>query len=189
MTKAALRKKYKLLREQLTETTVKDKSVQIIEQLLNQFDFSTKTVSLFLPIQSKKEINTYPLLEYFIAVNARIGLPVSNFEANQMEHLLYTKDSKIQTNTYGIPEPQEGDKIENEAFDYVIVPLLAVDLQGNRTGYGKGFYDRFLSQCKKDCTFIGLHLFEPEPEIIETDENDIPLHFIVTPTAVYNCLT
>ena len=47
----------------------------------------------------------------------------------------------------------------------VFVPLLAFDKAGNRVGYGKGFYDLFLSECRQDVIKVGLSFFEAEEEI------------------------
>jgi 5-formyltetrahydrofolate cyclo-ligase len=57
--------------------------------------------------------------------------------------------------------------------------------QGNRIGYGKGFYDRFLAECKDDVIKIGLSFFPPETTDFEIDSNDIPLNFCVTPEQVF----
>jgi 5-formyltetrahydrofolate cyclo-ligase len=65
-------------------------------------------------------------------------------------------------------------------IDVVFVPLLAYDKLGNRVGYGKGFYDKFLNQCKPDVLKIGLSFFEPEELIEDVFENDVKLDFCVT---------
>jgi len=62
----------------------------------------------------------------------------------------------------------------------VIVPLLICDLNGYRLGYGKGFYDRFLSECRADVLKIGLNYFEPIAQI-PGEDTDIPLDFLITP--------
>ena len=63
-----------------------------------------------------------------------------------------------------------------------LVPLLAFDGRGNRLGYGKGCYDRFLSQAE---TFsVGLAYDEQQFDSIETEKHDVPLDVIVTPTRV-----
>ena len=69
--------------------------------------------------------------------------------------------------------------------DLIIVPLLAVDAQGHRVGYGKGFYDRFLSKCRPDCLKVGLNYFEPDERIVDVGEHDIKLDACVTPTEVF----
>ena len=65
------------------------------------------------------------------------------------------------------------------------MPLLAYDTAGNRIGYGKGFYDNFLAECKADTLKIGLSFFPPEPLIEDVREDDIPLDYIVTPEDVF----
>jgi 5-formyltetrahydrofolate cyclo-ligase len=65
-------------------------------------------------------------------------------------------------------------------IDVVFVPLLAYDKQGNRVGYGKGFYDKFLSLCKPEVVKIGLSFFEPEDLIDDVFENDVKLDYCVT---------
>lgn len=187
MEKNILRSKYKQLRDALNEQEIQRRSQQLIDLLINHFEFNEKTVSLFLPITTKKEINTTPLLTVLPKLNARVGLSVSNFETNEMTHLTYTSNTVLKENKYGIPEPQSGTLLPDSLFDIVLVPLLAVDYKGNRVGYGKGFYDRFLKSCRTDCIFIGLHLFDVEQTLINTDTNDIPLHFVVTPKEVVRC--
>jgi 5-formyltetrahydrofolate cyclo-ligase len=52
-------------------------------------------------------------------------------------------------------------------------------------GYGKGFYDRFLSDCRPHCIKIGLSFFEPEIDIVDVLESDIKLDYCVTPESVF----
>ena len=61
-----------------------------------------------------------------------------------MTHFLLTDNTKIKKNQYNIPEPINGLEVPTKKIDVVFVPLLAFDKKGNRVGYGKGFYDKFL---------------------------------------------
>ena len=67
----------------------------------------------------------------------------------------------------------------------VFVPLLAFDKKGHRVGYGKGFYDKFLSECKPDAIKIGLSFFEPEELITDVFESDVKLDYCVTPNSIH----
>ena len=67
----------------------------------------------------------------------------------------------------------------------VLTPLLAFDKKGNRVGFGKGYYDKFFSQCRSDVIKIGLSFFEAEDLIDDINSYDIPLNFCVTPQTVY----
>ena len=88
-------------------------------------------------------------------------------------------------NQYGIPEPVGGKEIMPEELDLVFVPLLGFDLQGNRVGYGKGYYDRFLSKCKDDVIKVGLSFLSPIDCIEDVDFFDKKLDFCITPERVY----
>ena len=103
----------------------------------------------------------------------------------EMTHFLLTDNTLIKQNTWGVPEPQNGLPVPNSEIDVVFIPLLAYDKKGHRVGYGKGFYDRFLSKCRPETIKVGLSFFEPEALIENLDPTDIPLDFCVTPHQVY----
>ena len=63
--------------------------------------------------------------------------------------------------------------------------MLICDARGNRIGYGKGFYDRFLTNCKPETVKIGLSFFGPEVEISDVFESDVRLDYCVTPNKSY----
>ena len=69
------------------------------------------------------------------------------------------EDVILKENKYGIPEPINGIQINSDIIDVVFVPLLAYDSKGNRVGYGKGFYDRFLENLGSKTIKIGLSFF------------------------------
>lgn len=70
-------------------------------------------------------------------------------------------------------------------IEVVFIPLLAYDKNGNRIGYGKGFYDRFLDKCSTETIKIGLSFFDQEQHIIDVSENDVKLNYCVTPKKIY----
>ena len=109
----------------------------------------------------------------------------TDFNARNRTHFLLTDKTKIKKNEYNIPKPVDGIEIPFTKIDVVFVPLLAFDEKGNRVGYGKGFYDAFLSECKPDVIKIGLSLFEPEELITDVFEGDIRLDYCVTPNSIH----
>ncbi len=103
-----------------------------------------------------------------------------------MDNYLLTDSTSLKKNSLGIPEPVDGFWVPEEKIDVVFVPLLAFDAQGNRVGYGKGYYDTFLRKCRKDTLKIGLSFFPAEDDLIkDVHENDVKLDYCITPSKVY----
>lgn len=185
MSKFELRKKYKGLRHQLTKNDIEDKSLAIANQLLKLDIWQHSFYHIFLPIEEQQEINTEYILHILGGKDKNIVISKSNFEDYSMSHFLLTDNTRLKKNDYNIPEPMDGIPILSHQIDVVFVPLLAFDNSGNRVGYGKGFYDRFLSECKPETLKIGLSFFETEDEDLDASENDIRLDYCVTPNTIF----
>lgn len=193
-TKTALRKKYKAKRQELTPETIQELSLAIANMTLKLDIWNNTYFHLFLPIEEQKEINTEYILHLLSGKDKEIVISKSDFGSSdseqakqtlRMTHFLLTDNTKIKKNEYNIPEPVDGLEVPSAKIDVVFVPLLAFDKKGNRVGYGKGFYDKFLSECKPNVVKIGLSFFDPEEEIDGIFENDVKLDFCVTPTSIF----
>jgi 5-formyltetrahydrofolate cyclo-ligase len=103
-----------------------------------------------------------------------------------MECAVYDPMSRLIPNFWGIFEPLNTRVIADSSVDAVIVPLIAFDEQGNRVGYGGGYYDKFLALCRRDCLKIGVSLFDPVEKIDGIAEYDIRLDQCVTPEKVWS---
>lgn len=180
MFKADLRTKYKALRKQLTFDEIMNESLAIANHCLYLPIWEKTYFHLFLPIETQKEINTEFLLQILAGRDKEIIVSKSDFETLKMTHFLLTDNTKLQVNAYGIPEPVDGLEVPSHKIDVVFVPLLAYDKKGNRVGYGKGFYDQFLSECKPDVVKIGLSYFDPEENIKDVSLQDVKLDYCVT---------
>ncbi|MBF8149781.1 5-formyltetrahydrofolate cyclo-ligase [Winogradskyella sp. F6397] len=185
MTKAVLRKKYKNLRQQLSDTQVDDFSIKIANKLLTLDIWDKSFYHVFLTIEEQKEINTDYILNILAGKDKNIIISKSHIKDYSMTHFLLTDNTRLKKSTYNVPEPVDGIAIQASQLEVVFVPLLAYDKTGNRVGYGKGFYDRFLAQCKPETLKIGLSFFEAENEAFETSEEDIKLDYCVTPNQVF----
>lgn len=185
MDKVLLRKKYLDKRAALSGEQIEEKSLAIANKCLALPLWHLSNFHLFLSITEKKEINTEYLLHILQGKDKNIVLPRVNGQTQTLDHFLLTDNTVIKKNKWGIPEPVDGFPFPVEKIEVVFIPLLAFDLQGNRVGYGKGFYDKFLVQCSQDVLKVGLSLFDPEDEIA-VEITDIPLNFCVTPGVVYS---
>lgn len=181
MLKSEIRKK--ALKDRLA---ISDTEYELLNNgLLNQFtalDFSTvKTLHIFLPIEEKKEPNTFLLIEWLAENHPQIKLivPKADFETALMTNHEYLGVNDLQKNLFNILEPQKG-VIHNGEIDVVLIPLLVFDKAGYRVGYGKGFYDRFLENI--NAQKIGLSLSPAIERIDDVNEHDIRLDFCITPT-------
>lgn len=186
MNKEELRKFYLNKRLALSPKDLETISEKIIHSLFSNFQFEKKKISLFLPIERTKEINTYNIWERATSFDAQIAIPKVNNKTNEIQQFLFESVDQLEISRWGIPEPSKGQIISAEHFDIVIVPLLAVDKKGYRVGYGKGYYDRFLSKCSPRCKFIGISHFDDLEESIEgINEFDVKLDACVTPNNIY----
>lgn len=186
-TKEELRKRFKQERSLLTE----EEEVSLNNDLLLQFQHFNWSkfnyIHIFLPIQGFREPNTALLIDWIRSNFPQIQLviPKSDMESLTMDHYVLDENQVFELNQWGIEEPKSGELISADQLDVVILPLLAFDRMGNRVGYGKGFYDRFLSVCRPDCLKVGLSLFEPVNLIENVDSLDVPLNYCITPNTIW----
>lgn len=185
MKKAKVRSFYKTQRKSLSSPQIEELSLQIANQTLLLPIWEKEFYHLFLPIEKQNEINTEFLLHILQGKDKNVVLAKSNFSNMSLQHILLTDTTEIKLNTFGIPEPKSGIEIQPQQLDVVFVPLLASDKKGNRVGYGKGFYDRFLSNCKDDVQKVGLSFFEPIDEISDVNATDVKLDYLVTPEKTF----
>lgn len=183
--KKELRLHYKNLRTALSESDIEERSLAVANNLIKMPIWDKTYYHVFLPITEQKEIDTEFILHLLSGKDKEIVISKSDFETREMTHFLLTDNTKIKKNEYNIPEPVNGLPVPAENIDVVFVPLLAFDVFGNRIGYGKGFYDKFLARCKPETVKIGLSFFESVPQIDDVFESDIKLDYCVTPLKIY----
>ncbi|MBS4042764.1 MAG: 5-formyltetrahydrofolate cyclo-ligase [Chitinophagaceae bacterium] len=187
MNKAEIRLQYKDLRKQISS---KDK-MKFDDLLLLQFQQLPlpffQTLFTYWPMAHQNEPNTLlysSYLRHFVP-DLNITYPASNFNQNEMQAILINEDTVYTTNELGITEPKFGEVINPLDIDVAFVPLLVCDNSGYRVGYGKGFYDKFLAQCRTDIIKIGFSYFEPIDKIEDTNSFDVPLTYCITPDNIY----
>lgn len=181
MLKSELRKIYKQKRNDLTVDEIQKFQENIYQQIYKLDISEINNIHIFLSLQKFKEIDTLPIINYFRSRKKQIVVSKSDFTNNTLSHFIVEEDTVLETNQYGIPEPVSAKPILETALDLVFVPLLISDKKGYRVGYGKGFYDRFLSNCRKDCKTIGLNFFTPISKISDINEFDIALDDVIYP--------
>jgi 5-formyltetrahydrofolate cyclo-ligase len=190
MNKKTLRKQYLQKRKSLSPQALEQASEAIKNQFFSYFSTNFAILHIFLPIIKHNEINTWliikPLFQQYPQI--KIVIPKTNIQHNSLSHYFLTPDTKLMQNQWGIDEPINAQICPADGIDMVLIPLLCCDKQGNRVGYGKGFYDKFLAECRADVVKVGLSLFEPIKQIEDIQQHDIKLDFCITPHAVFQTL-
>lgn len=189
MNKAELRKTYLAKRRQLSQAECAQFNLQLYHLFFMQIDLSfIKVLHIYLPLEKNNEPDTWAIIDRVRREfpHIRISVPKVNSQTNEVENFYFEGLHQIETNAWGIPEPKQGIPTPVEKIDLVIVPLLVFDREGNRVGYGKGFYDRFLIQCRPDCKKIGLNFFNPVDLISDVNVHDVKLNSCITPIQIYN---
>ena len=187
MTKQALRQRYLDQRKKLTRAECAHYSLQLYNYFFASVDLSfIKVLHTYLPIEKNNEPDTWMIIDRVRREfpQIRISLPRIGPDGT-LESLYFEGLHQLKKNKWGIPEPAQGVPTLTEKIDLVIVPLLAFDAMGYRVGYGKGYYDRFLDTCRKDCVKTGLSFFEGEDAIEDSNELDVRLNLCITPRRVY----
>ena len=186
MNKDDIRKIYLTKRLALTECEHRELSQKLADLFFQAVDLSNiKTLHVFLPIESKREPNTWLVIDRIEREFPHIRLVIPRVKGEEIENIFFEGRHQLEKNRWEILEPKTGTHAEAKEIDLVMVPLLAVDKQGHRIGYGKGYYDRFLKLCRPDCMKIGMSFFEPELSIEEKHIDDVLLNACLTPNQYY----
>ncbi|MBP2618425.1 5-formyltetrahydrofolate cyclo-ligase [Chryseobacterium jejuense] len=158
-------------------------SEKIFQNFITYFKpYAGQKIHIFVPIEKFNEIDTQIFINYFLAQNIRVYVP--KVIEDQLITIEVFNDTVFEINSWGISEPVSNEDSGEDYFHYVITPLLYCDRNGNRVGYGKGFYDGLFQSLSPETKKIGVNYFDPDDSIDDVWENDIPLHYLVTPTEV-----
>ncbi|RZK63144.1 MAG: 5-formyltetrahydrofolate cyclo-ligase [Hymenobacter sp.] len=192
-TKAALRRDALARRRALAPAELARRSEQLRAGLFQHFPVAEwRWLHVFLPLLAKNEPDTWPIIRQLWTgpPAPRLAAPVVQPDGSSLRHYELTLATPLVTSRWGIPEPLTDPTTEvlPPQLDAVLVPLLACDQRGHRVGYGGGFYDRFLAQCRPGAQFIGLSILAEEPvaEVADVLATDVPLHACLTPGGVWN---
>ena len=183
MTKTELRALYSGKRKRLSKEEVNLFSQQIFSHFKDSFPLSDgQKVHVFLSISKFNEVDTQAFIKD--CWTRGVAVYVAKMIGENIIVVQYAEDTPMLQNSWGILEPASNQDAVQKDFKYVIVPLLYADHQGNRVGYGKGFYDRFLSELNPEVLKIGVGFFSPEEAIGDVTLCDVPLDYLITPAEV-----
>lgn len=139
-----MREKYLAVRNEIPEEQKRAFDSKILDRLFASITYRHST-DILLYASIRNEVDTWKIMERALADGKRVAFPCCN-DDNTMTYR-YVKDrSELSERTFGILEPDpECEECVASNFSLLIVPALVFDKNGYRIGYGKGFYDRYLS--------------------------------------------
>lgn len=161
------------------------RSVTACRALCEQREYRLADVIMIF-LSTAAEIDTSPIALQAWADRKRVLAPRVSWEQRRMlpiEINSLTRD--VRDGMMGLREPLDGMPIPVADIDLVIVPGLAFDLDGNRLGRGRGFYDRFLAHRDLKALSCGLAFAEQVVEKVPQDERDVAIDMLVTDTQVH----
>lgn len=180
LSKEQIRREILRIRNSLPENELIGNSNIISKRVISTKEYKNSlSIGIYYSIGS--EVNTFEIIKHSLGMKKAISLP----RIIDSDRIVFYKiiensfeDIKMTKGKYGILENSMSDSIIEE-MDLLIVPGIAFDLQGNRIGHGKGYYDRFLSQRKANY-IIGLAFENQIINKIPKTEYDIPVNVLVT---------
>ena len=174
------------MRENLDAAVAEQMSGAILSNLriLEPFERAT---GIHTYVSSKKnEVNTRRLIADALKAGKRIVVPVTNREHHRLDHSEILSLDELAPGTFGIMEPATRRAIGLDIVDVIIVPVVGVDRRGNRIGFGKGYYDRFLKLVDKPKVALA-YAFQVVEEV-PSDPEDVSVDFVVTEKGVLECI-
>lgn len=150
------------------------RGIAILEEYKN-----ADTILLYFPTRSEPDLS--PLAKAAWREGKKVAFPISRTDSLTLDFRLVSSLDELCVGAYGIREPNTSAKrAEITVRTLCVVPALAVDMDGFRLGYGKGYYDRFLAQ------FNGRALTALHSSLVcdrlPREETDIPIDTIITET-------
>jgi len=144
-----------------------------------------KTVLLYLGI--KTEFDPTPFVEAALSMEKTVALPRILKSEHRLEiRQVQSLDQDLVSGVWGLrePDPQVCPEMEPNLLDFVLVPGVAFDLQGNRMGYGAGFYDRLLSNPLLTAPRVSAFFSEQLVDQVPHEPHDLPVDILVMPNQI-----
>ena len=183
MDKKGLIRKYYLKKRKKKYFSINENFFNPLKELIQKkYGNKKDTISIYYP--SSNEVNVLKILDHsgFKKFNFLLPLIEKN---NSINFYKWKKNDTLLINRYGILEPV---KTEIKIPKIILVPLVAFDKNKNRLGYGKGFYDRYLSKLfKMNKTFlsIGVAFSFQSNHKLPVNNKDFKLDYIITEKGIY----
>ncbi|WP_216830012.1 5-formyltetrahydrofolate cyclo-ligase [Alkalihalobacterium elongatum] len=172
--------------KEMTQEEYKSKSKKIFEQLCSTSLWKNAT-TVAITISRGNEVDTYPIIERAWREGKKIAVPKTYPETSEMVFFQIKNFNELESTYFQLKEPIQTIcvPVDKDQLDLILVPGVAFDKNGNRLGYGGGYYDRYLEDFRGETCAL---TFEQQlVDDIPLEPFDIPVQMIVTEDQVYMC--
>lgn len=177
--KIKLRNNYKKFRTDLTTEQKNEYDNKIFNRVSEMWSFKEEE-TLFTYVSTDTEIDTKQIIEHALSIGKKVAVPYCIDNSFEMKFYYINGFQDLQVRTFGVLEPiaEKCELVNDLSKGFCIVPALAYDIFGYRLGYGKGYYDRFLSKFKG--TTVGLCYSQCVTNQLPHGKYDRSVNLIVT---------
>lgn len=182
--KNEIRQEMKKKRKSLTKEEITDFSDKMCSFFLKSPLYKeNKNIMIYYPCFN--EADTFNIKEFCIYDNKNLIYPVCDEKTSIITPVLANRESEFKKGGFSVFEPCNEKEFEKEKIDVIIVPGLAFSKNGDRIGFGKGCYDRFLegTKAKKIGFCYSFQLLD-----FKGDKNDVLMDFIITEEGIISCV-
>jgi len=172
--KVALRKHLLKKRDSTSFDLMGIHSEKILSKLMKTKIISeAESIACYYSIGS--EVQTVELITHLLDKKKSVSLP--RISSSAMSFRIIDDLSKLDKGEFDIPEPRDNAPIQ-EKHDVILVPCVGLDGDGNRIGYGQGFYDKYLEG--NGAIKIALSYSKQIVKSIPVTDEDIRMDWIIT---------
>lgn len=188
--KSQLRSRMSAKRDSIAKEDRLTKSIAIKDKLL-ELDCIRASKCILLYASYNSEVSTFAVMDECRKLGKHVAFPKCTLVDGvpNLEFYEVAKFSQLSAGYKGILEPDTNKynlkKVTGD-IEAIVIPGICFDKSGNRMGYGKGFYDRFLSGRRVKAK-VGIAFSEQIVENVPTEKYDLPMNIIVTDTEIIEC--
>jgi 5-formyltetrahydrofolate cyclo-ligase len=142
---------------------------------------NAQSIGCYLHSERTREVHTNQIVTHFLNSGIAVCVPLTGSNGS-MKMVGIDNDTPYTLNKWGIREPSTHLHIHEVVPDLIVVPMLGADYKGFRIGYGKGYYDRYLTG--KASIKIGVCPQSCLMHELPVDEYDIPMDYLITENGI-----
>lgn len=177
--KAALRTKYRDIRSSMTEEEKASCDCTIAHQIRRLWQYE-KNDTLLVYVSTPIEVDTRTIIVQALEDGKKVAVPRCVEGTRNMEFYYIRSLRDLEPGSFGVmePIPEKTELMTDFSRGLCIVPAFSYDWSGFRLGYGKGYYDRFLSRFEGN--IIGICYSNCVQKSLPHGRYDRPVELLVT---------